>query len=155
MRTKLLCLALALLVAVAAPSALAGKKKKKPKSWKSEEVTVTVPHPVFYGQTQEVNNVTAQEFESSCAIPNSQGFDAWVFEVPKPYQKLDAALGALGSGGTYDLDVFFYDADCAIKMASQAEGTDESAFMPAGTAWVLVHNYLGDPNVSFHIEIKP
>jgi hypothetical protein len=55
----------------------------------------------------------------------------------------------------YDLDMFFYDADCAITFASQAVGTDETGYMPAGTAWILVHNYQGDPNTSLHIEIKP
>jgi len=156
MAKKTLLIVLALFVA-AAPYAVAGKKKK-PKPWKSEEVTIAVAHPVFYGNSGEVNNVTAQEFENTCAEPASQGLDAWVFEVPAPYQKLDAAVDAIGksSGAAgYDLDMFFYDAECAILMASQAEGTDEAGYLPKGTTWVLVHNYLGDPNTSLHIEIKP
>lgn len=161
MTKKIAILGLVLLVAVVvvlAPLAAAGKKKKKPKPWKSEEVTIAVAHPIFYGATGQVNAVTIQEFQHRCAEPASQGLDAWVFEIPKPYQKLDAAVEATGSSAgylSYDLDVFFFDAECQLTLTSQAEGTDETAFMPKGTVWIGVHNYLGDPQTTAQVTIKP
>lgn len=155
-RTMVLGLVL-MLVATVQPAA-AGKKKPKTKPYKSEEVTIAVAHPVFYGDTDSVNNVTAKEFESSCAVPASNGFDAYVFEVPAGYQTITASVKAIGSARTpagYDLDVFMYDKDCAVKAVSNAEGTDETGVMPAGVSWILVQNYLGEPGVSFHIELAP
>ena len=137
-------------------AAFAGKKKKAPKPYKSEAVTIAVAHPIFHGQTGEVNGITANEFEQNCAVPTTQGLDAHVFEVPAEYQKLQAgvkAIGAPGGAAGYDLDLVFYDANCAVTFTSLAEGTDETGFMPAGTAWILMYNYLGDPNTSAHIEI--
>jgi hypothetical protein len=83
--------------------------------------------------------------------------DAWVFEVPADYQKIQASAKAIGAGAGpvgYDLDMFFYDADCAVTFASQAAGTDENAYMPAGTSWIVLHNYQGDPNTMAHIELS-
>jgi hypothetical protein len=159
---RAITLALALLLALMIHPAFAGKKKPKVKPYKSEQATIAVAHPVFYGNTGSVNNVTAQDFQNSCAIPASNGFDAFVFEVPAAYQKIAATMKAIGTEtlGGYDLDVFFYDSSCAVKLASQGEGnpgeaSDESSVMPAGTAFILVQNYLGGPNVSFHIELAP
>ena len=54
-------------------AALAGKKKKKgPKPWTSEELTIGLAHPVFYGNSGDVLSVTAQEFHQTCAIPATQ-----------------------------------------------------------------------------------
>ena len=151
-RTTALLIALLL---VAAVPALAGKK---PKPYKSEDVTLAAPHPVVYGNTGSVNSVTAKEFESSCATPSSNGLDAYVFEVPKEYQTIQASISAKGTASSpagYDLDIYMYDKNCAVKFASNAEGTDETGVMPAGIAWVLIHNYVGEPGLTAHIEIAP
>nr|MDQ3878712.1 hypothetical protein [Actinomycetota bacterium] len=55
----------------------------------------------------------------------------------------------------YDLDMYFYDKTCKTNGFANSEGTDESGAFPKGTAFVLVDNYLGDPNVSVHIELSP
>jgi hypothetical protein len=136
-----------------------GKKKPKVKPYKSEEVSVGLAHPVFFGQTGAVNTITAKEFENTCAVPSSNGVDAYVFEVPAPYQTITATVAAIGSGAQtpagYDLDIYMYDKDCKVTTAANAEGTDENGIMPAGTAWLLVQNYLGEPQTSFHIELAP
>ncbi len=138
-----------------ATGAIAAKKKKGPKPYKSDEVTIIVPHGIFYTSTGEAVNLTIQEFKNRCALPTTQGLDAHIFEVPAEYQKIDAATAAIGAGGTYDLDLLYFDETCAIVGVSQAEGTDEAGFMPAGTAYIAMYNYLGDPNTSAHIELKP
>jgi hypothetical protein len=155
---RTLALALMLLLALMVHPAIAGKKKPKLKPYKSEDATIAVAHPLFYGQTGSINSVTAKEFESTCAIPASNGVDAFVFEVPADYQKTTAAAKAVGAASTpagYDLDMYFYDKDCAVKGQSNSEGTDEIGVMPAGIAWVLVDNYLGEPGVTFHVELAP
>lgn len=136
----------------------AKKKSKKPKPYKSQQVTIAVPHPALYNTTGQVQLITAKEFESTCAVPASNGLDAYVFEVPKAYQRIAANAEAIGAGATpagYDLDVFFYDKACKLKLGSSAGGTDEFAAMPKGTAWILINNYLGEPALKAHIELKP
>lgn len=155
---RTLALALILLLAAMIQPAAAGKKKSKVKPYKSEEGMIGVAHPLFYDATGSINSVTAKEFESSCATPASNGVDAYVFEVPAAYQSITATVEAIGVPKTpaaYDLDVYMYDKDCAVKAVSNSEGTDESGVMPAGIAWILVDNYLGEPAVSLHIELAP
>ena len=155
---RVLTLGLTLAMVLMIHPALAAKKKPKVKPYKSDEVTVAVAHPVFFGQTGAVNTVTAKDFENSCAVPASNGVDAYVFEVPAEYQTISAMVKAVGTAATpagYDLDIYMYDKDCTVKLAANAEGTDEVGVMPPGIAYLLVQNYLGEPNVSFHIELSP
>jgi hypothetical protein len=151
-------LALVLVMAALVQPATAGKRKPKVKPYKSEEVTIAVPHPVFSDATGSVNSVTVKEFENSCAVPASNGVDAYVFEVPAEYQGITASVKAIGTAATpagYDLDVYLYDKGCALKGKSNGEGTDEIGVMPAGIAWIVVGNYLGEPATSLHIELAP
>jgi hypothetical protein len=156
LKRLLIAIVVAALAMVAQP-ALAGKKKPKP--WKSEQVTLAVPHPVVYNSTGSVNSITAKEFESKCSLPASNGLDGYVFEVPKDYQKIQAHVAAIGAAAetpaAYDLDLYFYDSKCTVTLVSQAVGTDENSVIPAGTAWIFMHNYLGEPGVSAHLELKP
>lgn len=153
-----LCLVAALIAAFMAPAGAAKRKKKKaPKPYTSEEVDIVLSHPVANGQSGSVVGVTAQEFMQNCAIPSSNGLDAWVFEVPGPYRKINARTEAMGTttGGVYDLDLYYFDKDCELHGApSNAEGTNETGYMSKGTRYVLMHNYLGEP-VTAHLMLKP
>jgi hypothetical protein len=153
---KTMVLLLVLALAMPFGGALAAKKKK-PKPFKSEIVSLGIAHPVFFGQTGAVNAITAREFVATCAIPASQGVDAWVFEVPAAYTGITASVKAIGEPGGaagYDLDLYFFDDSCQATFASNSAGTDEFGYMPEGTAWIVMHNYLGDPNTQGHIEIS-
>ena len=155
MNRRAIDLGLTLALALSPQAARAGKKMPKP--YKSEEVSIAVAHPIFYGSTQSVNTLTAKEFEARCAIPTSNGLDAYVFEVPAAYQKVVANVEAIGTAtgpAGYDLDMFIYDKSCKVTNAFQAEGTDEAGMIPKGSAYVLVHNYLGDPGTKLHITLK-
>jgi hypothetical protein len=159
MHKKLLVaiLLLGLVAALSAPAAAGKKKKVKP--WKSETVTIVAGHPAFHGPSGgNLVSVTAQEFFQSCAVPTvSNGVDAYVFEVPKAYQKLMASATATGSSQNpagYDLDLYFYDKACAATGVSNAAGTDELGIMPKGTAFILVHAYTGNP-VDAQVTLKP
>ena len=163
---KTLAVLLTLVLATSlAGTATAGKKKAKgPKPYKSEEVTIQFGHTVQYGSSGTVVGVTPQEFINSCAIPASNGLDAYVWEVPDDYKNVDALITAFGAGSAigYDLDIFLFDEACGITFASQGTTADESTVMAKGTAFILIHNY-GSPSspqgggdtVTAYFELKP
>jgi len=157
MSKKLLILGLilALAAAFAAPAA-AGKKKKGPKPYTSEEVTVQVGHPVLNGQSGTVVGVTPQEFLQTCALPSSNGLDAYVFEVPKEYLKIQSLIEATGAAEAVpaDIDIYLYDSSCAPVGKFNAAGTDESGVLAPGTAFILLHNYTGGPT-AMQFTLKP
>lgn len=147
--------------ALAAPADAKKKKKKGPKPWKSEEVTIHFGHPAFWGQSGTLLTVTAQEFLNRCAIPSSNGLDAWVFEVPEDYRTINTTVKAVGSAGnpSWDLDLYYFDDACASTAFNNNVGTDETGYMPAGSHFVVLHSYFlppdGGQEVSAHIELSP
>lgn len=167
MSKKLLVLALvaALAVALVSPADAKKKRKKKkkaPKPYVSEVVTIHAGHPAFHSATEgNMASVTAQDFFNSCAVPSSNGVDAAVFEVPAAYQKIDAQVEAIGAGGPagWDLDIYMYDSSCNEVGYFNSAGTElsesnETGLLYKGTAFVLVHNYLG-VETDAHIELRP
>jgi hypothetical protein len=157
-KTIILALTAALVLSVAG-GALAGKKKKGPKPFTSDTFTIQAGHPAFHGQSGTLLSITAQEFLQSCAIPGSNGVDAFVLEVPADYAKVQATVDATGVANPdtpagYDLDLYFYGPDCAETGLSNNAGTDELGIMTAGTAFILVHSYTGGP-VDAKVTLKP
>ena len=161
MTKKLLILGLvrALATALGSPAAAGKKKKKGPKPYKSESISVAVGHPVFNGDSGTVVGVTPQEFILTCSIPNSNGFDAAVYEVPAAYQKIQSAIEATGTGVTdpaqpADIDIYLFDKDCVSMGQFNAEGTSESGVLAPNTAFVVLHNYTGGPT-DMQFTLKP
>ena len=152
-------LILGVVLALAAVAAPATAKKKGPKPYKSEVVTVQVGHPMNRGNSGTLTGVTPQEFMKTCAIPATNGLDAFVFEVPADYQKINADFGATAVGTTdaavaADVDAYFYDSSCVEVGMSNNTCTSESGIMPAGTSFVLLHNYTGGPT-DMQFTLKP
>ncbi len=148
-----LCLAL-----FAAPAAAKGKKKKGPKPWSSPEVSILVPHPVLYNTTGELLGVTMQEFLNSCAVPTTNGVDAYVFEVPPEYSGYEATVETVGNlGGVVppDLDIWIFDDACELQVGYQSAGVDEAGPIFKDTAWIVVTNYTGHANQMLHIDLTP
>ncbi len=154
-RILIATLALAL-VAGSGSAAVAGKKKKGPKPYKSETVSIATGHTVLNSASGSVLSVTAQEFMARCALPDSNGLDAYVFEVPKEYQSITSAIQATGAGAPvpHDLDIYLFDSSCAITVAFNTETADESGLLPVGTAFILIHNYQPGP-VDAAFTLKP
>lgn len=147
----------AVLALLALPGAASAGKKKGPAPYKSETVTVATGHPVLHSASGTLLSVTAQEFMNSCAIPASNGLDAYVFEVPAEYQKINAYLSATATSPSpagYDVDAYLFDADCQLTQPVNAAGTDQEGSILKGTAYILIHNYLPGP-IDTQIELKP
>ncbi|MDQ3916807.1 MAG: hypothetical protein M3323_16010 [Actinomycetota bacterium] len=144
---------------VAAPvgaGALAKGKKKGPKPYVSPEITIQLGHPAFHSASGTLLTVTAQEFIRRCAIPASNGVDAAVYELPADYRGVTARITAIGSGSyvPHDLDIYLFNDACEEVGFYNAVGTDEVGVLSAETAFVLLHNYTGDP-VKAHFELTP
>ncbi|HEV2755150.1 MAG TPA: hypothetical protein VG318_05165 [Actinomycetota bacterium] len=144
---------------VAAPvgaGALAKGKKKAPKPYVSPEMTIQVGHPAFHDASGTLLTVTAQEFINTCAVPASNGVDAAVYEVPAEYKGIQATIKAIGSGSQvpHDVDIYLFNDACEEVGFYNATGTDELGILTADTAFVLLHNYTGDP-VNVHYELTP
>ena len=159
MSKKLLILGLVLALAAAFAGPATAKKKKGPKPYKSETVTVEFGHPVFNGNSGTIVGVTGQEFINTCAIPASNGLDAYVWEVPAEYQKIQALIEASGVGTTdavaaADIDIYLFDESCAFHGIFNNAGTDESGVLAPGTKYVLLHNYTGGPT-DLGFTLKP
>jgi hypothetical protein len=159
-KALVLTVVMAMSMSLISPATAGGKKKKGPKPYKSEEGVIVAPHTMLYSSTGEVNSITVNEFEARCAIPASNGLDAYVYEVPKEYQKIEANAEAHGMAQVaWDLYIFFYKKDCTPQpTAASAQGTvtqaDIEGIMPAGTAWVVIADFAGDPVTVFY-ELSP
>lgn len=159
MTKKLIACALVvgLTVAIVGPAGAAKKKKRKgPKPYTSDEVTIQVGHPVLYGNTGSPQSVTAKEFENGCAIPSSNGVDAYIWEVPKDYIDVEAQISSFGSAGPegYDLDIYLYDESCTVILPFNSTSVDETGILMEGTRYIMIHNYTGGPtNVYFELKV--
>jgi hypothetical protein len=105
------------------------------------------------------SSVTENTFVLSCLAgeypPPSQGIDAWVFQLPEALTKPESTR-VTGSGseiGEYDLDVWFYEDDCAfIDDDNMVTGSfDEVGTAPTGTRYVVVQAFIG---MNTHVEIQ-
>ena len=140
-RTLLVVLVLGLLAG--ALSMTAEAKKRKPKPRLKPYVTagsIAIGHPANF---EAGVGIVRSELTETCAIPQSQGTDGYVVEIPATHMKKAATVLAAGSSvtGGYDLDMFFYDASCADVGQAADIGTDQTGTMPAGTKYVLVNSW--------------
>jgi hypothetical protein len=164
-KTVALLLMLSLVACFVGPASAAKKKAKGPKPFKSEEVSIQLGHSVLYGNSGTIVGITAQEFMNNCGIPTTNGFDAYVWEIPAEYKNVDAMVTGIGSGGSagYDIDFFLFDDACKVTLASQSTSADEVNVMAKGTAsYILIYNF-GAPDspaggsdpITAHFELKP
>ena len=130
---------------LAGPSAFAGKKKKKPATRTvtlEESGSMLVPAPTSIA----LFGITEGEFVSTCAMPASQGVDAWVLELPDDFRLGTAQIEVVGADvtGAHDIDVYFYDSGCGLMVDySLTGGPDESGSIAPGAAWVVVDLFVG------------
>ena len=134
-------LVLGLVGAVSAAPAIAKKKAKPPITFKASG-SFAVGNPAHFAADV---SLIATEFTNTCAIPASQGTDGFIVELSDEISKVNATVTASGSdaAGIYDLDMYFYNADCQAIGAASTAGSDETGVFSAGTKYVLVDSFMG------------
>lgn len=142
-RALVLVLALSLLTGAMLAPAAAKKKKKKfvPVTFEASGAFALM-NP---GDYTNGTSITKNEFLATCAIPATQGVDGYVIELSEEISKVTAQVGVTGSdaGIGHDLDMYFYNADCAQTGSASTETADEIGIFTAGTKWVVVTAFAG------------
>lgn len=102
-----------------------------------------------------VTGVTMAEFEQNCtAPPSSQGADGWVAELPESFGDGVHTVQTEGeSAAPYDMDLYFYDADCERTGSAASAAADEGGTIPSGTRYVLTQLWSG-ADVSFTLTAE-
>jgi hypothetical protein len=142
---RLIALALVLGLLGALTAAPAGAKKRKKKS--KPPITFEASGSFAVGNPGSINgaSITGNEFAETCAIPATQGLDGFVVELSEEISKVTSTASLSGGDATgfYDLDMYYFNADCApVGAASTAESSETGVF-PAGTKYVLVAAFMG------------
>lgn len=143
-----LALVLGLIGALSAAPAQA-KKKKKPVTFEASG-SVAIGHPGAYSAGV---SIVGTELSEVCGIPVSQGTDGFVVELPDPMTKVTANVSVSGGDATgqYDLDMYFFNAECAPVGAASTETQDEVGAFGPGTKYILVNSYMG-AQVEFELK---
>ncbi|HEX6249654.1 MAG TPA: M36 family metallopeptidase, partial [Nocardioidaceae bacterium] len=107
----------------------------------TETFTIAGGNP---GADTVTGGVTGSDFSATCQMPPaSQGVDGWVSELPDSFGDGAHKVSTSGSGALYDLDLYFYDADCALVGSAASSAADEAGALPSGTKYVLTNNWAG------------
>lgn len=119
------------------------KKKPRPLVTFEAEGSTTLSNPTdLMG-----HGITRTEFENSCAVPTiTQGVDGFVIELPRKVSAVTTRVSVNGASasGVGLMDLFFFSDLCG-DMGEILGSDDFDPLMPAGTKFVLVTNWLGDP----------
>jgi hypothetical protein len=103
-----------------------------------------------------LTGITENEFALTCSTDLvTQGADGYAWALP-PELAVDGAIAKLTGVDSlfHDLDISFWDSDCGFLDNSSTAAIDEEAPVPAGTAYVLAHNFLGaDVTVDLTVTI--
>ncbi|MGH8969702.1 MAG: M36 family metallopeptidase, partial [Actinomycetes bacterium] len=107
----------------------------------TDEGTIAAGNP----GSDSASGVTMADFESTCiAPPASQGADGWVTTLPDSFGDGVHKVSVKGdSAAPYDIDLYFYDADCARTGDAASSAADESGTLPSGTKYVVTQLWLG------------
>jgi len=96
-------------------------------------------HAGHRGSYAADTGVTRNEFVAECTTDlDNQGVDGWALEVPGGARSM-SALGT--SRSAYDLDFYFFDAQCGLVAEDEDAGTNETAEVPPEAEYALVTSY--------------
>ena len=133
-----------ILASLLAPAqARKAKKKKKPLVTFETNGSIAVANPADLFDV----GITRSEFETGCSVPAvTQGVDGYVIELPPKVSAVTTRVLVSGTSpsGVGLLDMFFFDKTCA-NTGRILGSYDGDPIMAAGTKFVLVTNWLGDP----------
>ena len=147
-KTIVLVLALSLMVALVGRAAAGKKKKPAPPPPVTFEASgkVLVPDPL-HGNVGGPTSLTTREFDQTCAIPATQGLDAYVIELSDEISKVPAAVSLNWSDQRANLQMEFFGADCwktgEVGQFDSEDGGNEKGTFQAGTKYIIVTVALG------------
>ncbi|MGI8774025.1 MAG: hypothetical protein ACR2KQ_03245 [Actinomycetota bacterium] len=156
MRRSLAVLMTACLLSGAlAGTADAGKKKKKGK--KKPPITFEAEGSLLIGNPADfaaAAGLTRQDFLATCAEPLSQGLDGYVIELPEEFYSLSAEVLIRGADplALYDLDLFFFSADCSPRGEQATPDSDELGFIAPDTKYIFVSAFTG-AEITFDVTV--
>lgn len=107
--------------------------------------TIAIANPTT-GTADDTTGVTATAFKTTCAVPAApaQGADGWVTKLPDSFGDGAHKIEVHGGGtAPYDVDLYFYDASCALIGTASSSAADESGTLPSGARYVLTQLWLG------------
>lgn len=153
MRKVIVSSVVAILIAglAVAPASATKKKKAQPRVIFEASGQFVAGHPIDgYSDLFPASRsgVTANEFVLTCAIPESQGFDGYVVELPDDVSLAGARIRLKTQELVNVDDVFmgFYDADCK----ELSYGSDPFA---AETKYILVTGWVG-ARITFDLSVE-
>lgn len=140
-RILTVALAACLVSAVFLGSAGAKKKPRPPVKF-TESGSVAVGHT---GDVVRGTNVTRQAFLRDCAVPVTQGTDGYVITLPEKITVVRSWMAIEGADlvGVHDLDLSFFDEDCAPTGSLATDAGDEIGLVEPGSKYVLVTAFFG------------
>ncbi|HVM12551.1 MAG TPA: hypothetical protein VM638_08785, partial [Actinomycetota bacterium] len=114
---------------------------------------LTGPNPLVY---EAGVGVTKTDFEENCEYsPRLNGLDGWVTKVPAGLAGKEMTVTDANGSLDYDLDLYFYDANCNLTGMSESAGTEETGQIPAGTRYALAGAWLNVPaaqSIYFYVK---
>ena len=142
-RIIVLGLSLSLLTAISGPAATAAPV---PFTTTGSIATSDVVDAWIVGPT----SVTVREFAATCAIPTTQGFDAFVIELPSEMSRAaaDVRVDWSAAASAHNVHMWFANARCGTTGHAGAYNsvlgeTHEEGTFPRDTKYVLVIATLG------------
>lgn len=88
--------------------------------------------------------VVAAELTGTCTFPPaSQDSDGHVTKLPDGFGDGAHKVSVVGGDTAVDLDLYFYNADCAQVGSVASAAKNEAGALPSGTVYVLTSNYTG------------
>ena len=120
--------------------------------------TIDGGHPANYNGSVN-NGVTRADFTADCEYsPRTNGVDGWVTKIPAKFADGTYLLHVRAAGGSpapYDLDLYFFDKDCALTGESEPADEDTSGEIPVGTVYAMATNYSPGAPLALNFSVAP
>ena len=106
-----------------------------------ESFTILGTNP---GGNETGGGVVGTELAEFCIFPPaSQDTDGHVTQLPEDFGDGAHKMSLAGGPTAVDLDVYFYNAECALVGSIATAAVNEAGAIPSGTVYVVTNNYAG------------
>ncbi len=106
-----------------------------------ESFTILGTNP---GGNEAAGGIVGTELATFCQFPPaSQDTDGHVTKLPEDFGDGAHKVSVVGGPTAVDLDLYFFNDDCALIGSVATAAVNESGALPSGTAYVVTNNYAG------------